>query len=96
MFDFEAERDPQVIAQGALLLAYYSTNSERHLNTFWLSIAIQSAKADGAHRYAEDETLTRYETQMKKRLWWCCVLRDRILPLGVLRPLQITHGHFDA
>jgi hypothetical protein len=96
LFDFEAEHDPYVIAQGALLLSYYSTNSERHLNTFWLSIAIQSAKADGAHRYAEVETLTRYEKQMKKRLWWCCVLRDRILPLGVRRPLQITHGHFDA
>lgn len=33
---------------------------------------------------------------MKKRLWWCCLLRDRILPLGVRRPLQITHDHFNA
>lgn len=33
---------------------------------------------------------------MKKRLWWCCVLRDRILPLGVRRPLQIAHSHLNS
>jgi len=30
-----------------------------------------------------------------KRLWWCCVLRDRILPLGVRRPLNISSVDFD-
>ncbi len=34
--------------------------------------------------------------KLKKRLWWCCVLRDRILPLGVRRPLQITHNHLNS
>ncbi|KAH6668928.1 fungal-specific transcription factor domain-containing protein [Halenospora varia] len=95
LFDCQAENEASVIAQGALLLSYYSTNSERHLNTSWLTIAIQSAKTHGAHLYREDRGLTRYSRKMKKRLWWCCVLRDRILPLGLRRPLQITHNHFD-
>ncbi|KAH6665010.1 fungal-specific transcription factor domain-containing protein [Halenospora varia] len=89
LFGIEPEPDHIVIAQGALLLSYYSNNLERHLNTFWLSVAIKSAKECGAHRYECDENLTRYERQMKKRLWWSCVLRDRILPLGLRRPLQI-------
>ncbi|OBT58755.1 hypothetical protein VE04_00730 [Pseudogymnoascus sp. 24MN13] len=96
LFDFEAEHDASTIAQGSLLLSYYSTNSERHLNTFWLNIAIQSARADHAHYYDIDKSLTKYDRQMKKRLWWCCVIRDRILPLGVRRPLQITHNHLDS
>ncbi|OBT71727.1 hypothetical protein VF21_09353 [Pseudogymnoascus sp. 05NY08] len=96
LFDFEADHDASTIAQGSLLLSYYSTNSERHLNTFWLNIAIQSARADHAHYYDIDKSLTKYERQMKKRLWWCCVIRDRILPLGVRRPLQITHSHLDS
>lgn len=96
LFEFEAEQDSFTMAQGALLLSYYSTNSERHLNTFWLSIAIQSARANRAHLYNKDKSLTRYKRQMKKRLWWCCVLRDRILPLGVRRSLQITHSQLNS
>lgn len=30
-----------------------------------------------------------------KRLWWCCVIRDRILALGVRRSIQISRAHFD-
>jgi len=95
LFDFAAEHDPFVIAQGALLISYYSTNFERHSNTCWLSIAIQSACVDGAHHYEKDQSLTEYERHMKKRLWWTCILRDRILPLGLRRPLQISHSQFD-
>ncbi|OBT51741.1 hypothetical protein VE04_09296 [Pseudogymnoascus sp. 24MN13] len=96
LFEFEAENDASIIAQGALLLSYYSTSSERHLNTFWLRIAIQSARADHAHHYDNDKSLTGYKRQMKKRLWWCCILRDRIMPLGLRRPLQITGNHLNS
>ncbi|OCK78340.1 hypothetical protein K432DRAFT_269057, partial [Lepidopterella palustris CBS 459.81] len=93
LFDLEAEHDSYIIAQGALLLSYYSTNSEKHLNTLWLNLAIQSALKANAHHYDHDKSLSKYEKQMSKRLWWCCVLRDRILPLGLRRPLQITHNY---
>jgi hypothetical protein len=89
LFDLESEREQVVLAQGALLLSHYSSNLERHSNTFWLSVAIRSAKEYGAHLYECDANLTKYERQMKKRLWWSCVLRDRILHLGLRRPLQI-------
>ncbi|PMD32631.1 hypothetical protein L207DRAFT_396203, partial [Hyaloscypha variabilis F] len=89
LFDLESEREQVVLAQGALLLSHYSSNLERHSNTFWLSVAIRSAKEYGAHLYECDANLTKYERQMKKRLWWSCVLRDRILTLGLRRPLQI-------
>ncbi|KAB5549975.1 cutinase transcription factor 1 beta [Coniochaeta sp. 2T2.1] len=40
------------------------------------------------------------DTQLKrqnilKRLWWCCIIRDRILALCVRRSIQITRAHFD-
>jgi Fe-S oxidoreductase len=95
LFDFKAERDPFFLAQGALLLSYYSSSAARHLNTFWLGVAIQSSMSDGVHNYDKDESLTQYERLMKKRLWWCCVIRDRVLSLGLRRPLQISHSHFD-
>lgn len=32
---------------------------------------------------------------MKKRLWWSVLLRDRIMPLGLRRHLQIDPQNFD-
>lgn len=31
-----------------------------------------------------------------KRLWWCCVLRDRLVSLGMRRSVQISRAHFDV
>jgi len=94
LFDFGIEDDCFCIAQGALLLSYYSTNLERHTNSFWLGVAIDNARAAKAQLYYLDDDSSRYIKRMKKRLWWCCILRDRILPLGLRRPLNITLAHF--
>ncbi|KAG6994559.1 hypothetical protein FocnCong_v017427 [Fusarium oxysporum f. sp. conglutinans] len=48
---------------------------------YWLSIATHYAKSADAHRYHEKQD-TR-EGGLLKRLWWCCVLRDRILALAL-------------
>lgn len=80
------------------------------LNTVWLSIAIQNAKNAEAPFHATLPTVTPMSScgsssskrtaeakrqNMLKRLWWCCVIRDRILPLGLRRGIQITRAHFD-
>jgi hypothetical protein len=31
-----------------------------------------------------------------KRLWWCCVIRDRLISLGMRRSIQISRAHFDV
>jgi hypothetical protein len=71
-------------------------------NTAWLGIAIQNAKSAEAHLYAAMPpfcAMTEPEQHKKqntlKRLWWCCIIRDRILPLGLRRSLQISRAHFD-
>jgi hypothetical protein len=66
------------------------------INTFWLGMALQFAKDAGAHRYYTSESLTPYKKNMMKRLWWCCILRDRIISLGVRRPLQIMSADFGS
>jgi hypothetical protein len=77
------------------LLSFQSTPHDQQDNTSWLSVAIQYARADNAHLYHCLPGLTAYQTRDKKRLWWCCILRDRVIALGVRRPLQITLDHFD-
>jgi hypothetical protein len=56
-------------------------------------VSIRFAKDANAHQY-HTSTETRQQNA-RKRLWWCCILRDRILPLGVRRSLYITHEHFN-
>lgn len=77
------------------MLSFRSTPHEQQNNTLWLSTAIQYARADGAHLYYCLPGLTNRQIRDKKRLWWCCVLRDRVISVAVRRPLQITPDHFD-
>jgi hypothetical protein len=95
IFDLSKETDCYSVAQGALLLTYYSTNADPNINSYWLSIAIQNARVINAQLYYRDQTISDTERRRKKRLWWSCVLRDRIMPLGCRRAIQITHEHFD-
>ncbi|KAF5673679.1 cutinase transcription factor 1 beta [Fusarium circinatum] len=78
-------------AQGALLLTYYATMRDRaRTNSILLATAIQyaqGAEADQFHKRPDQDSDT---TNKLKRLWWCCIVRDRILPLGVRRQLHIT------
>ncbi|KAL7755008.1 hypothetical protein ACKLNR_014765 [Fusarium oxysporum f. sp. zingiberi] len=78
-------------AQGALLLTYYATTRDRaRTNSILLATAIQLAQGAGADQYHKRPDQDSAETIRLKRLWWCCIVRDRILPLGVRRQLHIT------
>ncbi|KAL7620427.1 hypothetical protein AAE478_009422 [Parahypoxylon ruwenzoriense] len=105
LFDFDTEASLVDLAQTALLLSFWATNwslASKKLNSTWLGIAIQNAKSSDAHLYAVKPTFSpitdpvQYKKQNTlKRLWWCCIIRDRILALGVRRSLQISRAHFD-
>ncbi|KAI1103601.1 fungal-specific transcription factor domain-containing protein [Jackrogersella minutella] len=105
LFDFDTETSLISLAQSALLLSYWATNwslASKKLNSSWLGIAIQNAKSSDAHLYAVKPNYSaitdpaKYKKQrVLKRLWWCCLIRDRILALGVRRSLQISRAHFD-
>lgn len=66
------------------------------MNTYWLSVAIHFARDAKAHQYYARSNLTYQERNIRKRLWWCCILRDRVISLGVRRPLQISPESFDV
>jgi hypothetical protein len=86
--------DHVTIAQSALLLSYYNSNSDSMCNSTWLSIAIEHAQAENSHLYDDLVALTDKSRAMLKRLWWCCILRDRVISLGMRRPLKIRADQF--
>uniref|UniRef100_A0A8H7N7F7 Zn(2)-C6 fungal-type domain-containing protein n=1 Tax=Bionectria ochroleuca TaxID=29856 RepID=A0A8H7N7F7_BIOOC len=102
LYDLEAESSPLASAQAAVLLSLWAPPSTKKPNTSWLSLAIQHAKSAEAHHYAsmpvfsaETHPLQHRKQNILKRVWWCCVIRDRTLGLLMRRPIQITREHFD-
>ncbi|KAH6663322.1 cutinase transcription factor 1 beta [Plectosphaerella plurivora] len=105
LYDMDTESSPVSIAQAALLLTHWSpptSSAPRKPNSAWLAIAIQHAKTAEAHHHAALPTRQQGQTpaqarrqNLLKRLWWCCIIRDRIMGLGLRRSLQITRAHFD-
>lgn len=102
LYDLESESSPLAIAQAALLLSFWSPSTTRKPNTAWLSLAIQHAKSAEAHHYAampvfsaSTHPLQHRKQNILKRIWWCCIIRDRTLGLLMRRPIQITRAHFD-
>ncbi|KAM0428504.1 hypothetical protein ACHAPT_006864 [Fusarium lateritium] len=104
LYDFATDPDPISIAQAALLLTYWCPTfrpGPRKPNSRWLRIAVQNARAVQADKYAtiaQEVHATPQDLKRQnvlKRVWWCCIIRDRIMPLCVRRNIQITREHFD-
>ncbi|KAF7562021.1 hypothetical protein G7046_g2139 [Stylonectria norvegica] len=97
------EKSSVIAAQSALLLAhcYLAKDPQVLLNEsiVWLRIAIKHAMDSGAHEY-DKQTLTPSRKPIRlqntlKRLWWCCVIRDRVMALAGRKDIQITRSVFD-
>ncbi|KAG7150210.1 Cutinase transcription factor 1 beta like protein [Verticillium longisporum] len=99
LHDFDVNSDDIVMAQAALLLTYWASTvlgQREQPNSRWLRTAISHAKRAGAHDYVCQDVLEGPERQNEaKRLWWGCVIRDRILSLCVRRSINITGDNFD-
>lgn len=108
LFNLEEGRDDISTAQGAFMLTYYAPNMKDRTNSFWMSTAIHFARNANAHRYYDlDDPKNAFKVDTKpsvtfqhrnvlKRLWWCCILRDKVMSLGMRRPMLIGPADFDV
>ncbi|KAG5764323.1 hypothetical protein H9Q72_007613 [Fusarium xylarioides] len=103
LFDMEAETAHLPLAQAALMLMNWvpespTTTSPVPYRT-WLSLAIHHAKLINAHRHAGicDVGTTANEPRSRtlRRLWWCCIICDRLSSLACRFRLQITPDMLD-
>lgn len=79
-----------------MLLSYACPKDDSlQTNTVWLRNAIHFARCCGANRYYLKTEMDSPLVNVRKRLWWSCVIRDRIMALGMRRPIQITSELFD-
>ncbi|KPM38667.1 hypothetical protein AK830_g7894 [Neonectria ditissima] len=107
LYDFGLETSSISIAQAALLLSHSHLIPLPHggckqLGPMWLGIATHYARDAGAHSYHSILTNESPATpELKKlsatlkRLWWCCIIRDRLMPLTSRKTIKITHANFN-
>lgn len=63
--------------------------------TYWLSVAVQLARS---HRFDDPEQsgdLPQTEVIARKKVWQCCLIRDRMMALATRRPVHITPAQYD-
>ncbi|KAG9503466.1 hypothetical protein J7337_006311 [Fusarium musae] len=103
LFDMEAETAHLPLAQAALMLMNWVPESPTITAPVpyrtWLSLAIHHAKLINAHRHAGicDVGTSANEPRSKtlRRLWWCCIICDRLSSLACRFHLQITPDMLD-
>lgn len=65
-------------------------------NWHWTGIATSLAHAMRLTYNPDGLKLPPKMKSLRKRLWWCCFMRDRLLSLGMSRPMRIRDGDFDV
>ncbi|KAI5468138.1 hypothetical protein BGZ63DRAFT_478779 [Mariannaea sp. PMI_226] len=106
LYDFGYERCSIAIAQAAVLLSHSHLiplpyGGYKQLGSLWAGIAIHHARDARAHRYAflrPDSTLSpeqKRQHNVLKRLWWCCIICDRVIPLTSRQTIKITRSNFN-
>lgn len=62
---------------------------------YWMGIAITLAQILGMHRKAEYRVGSP-DCRLRKRVWWACYFRDRMLGIAIARPLRIRDVDIDT
>ncbi|KIL92199.1 hypothetical protein FAVG1_04607 [Fusarium avenaceum] len=106
LYDFSCEKSCIAIAQASLLLAHTHLiprciAGNKPLGSIWLGIAISYARVAKAHCYSSlrpnnDLEVAKVQKLRNtlKRLWWCCIICDRLLPLTSRQSIKITPANF--
>ncbi|ODV58719.1 Put3p ASCRUDRAFT_77719 [Ascoidea rubescens DSM 1968] len=74
-----------------LLYAFYLQVADCTVSSyFYFGLALRSALILGMHVDAEKNTLTRFELEHRRRLWWTVYMFERMLSSKVGLPLSLT------
>src|SRR4051812_5660426 len=68
---------------------WFSDTHDKSDSWHWVGVASSLGQTIGLHREPRLPNLTAAHRRLWKRLWWCCVFRDRWISLGMGRPTRI-------
>ncbi|KAJ4252791.1 hypothetical protein NW762_010697 [Fusarium torreyae] len=99
LYDFNTETDRLVLVQVLTLMSLWYESPEEHRNTWhWTDVAISQCYAAGLHLDPSfSGTQESPQTQgLRRRLWWTCFIRDRIVSMGMRRSPRIKDDDYNV
>ncbi|CAG8529255.1 1307_t:CDS:2 [Cetraspora pellucida] len=82
--------------QALVLLAGNLQGSKNPSSWLYVGIAIRLAQDMGLHRDSSKWNLDARQTEIRRRVWWSCVMIDRLSSAQLGRPLAINEAEFDV
>ncbi|KXJ85720.1 fungal-specific transcription factor domain-domain-containing protein [Microdochium bolleyi] len=91
LYNMDYEQDRLALVQCSLLMSLWSerTLSNQQSSFYWMNIAISIAHDMNLHTEASSRGLKARASQLRRKLWWCCVMRDSLIALGRCSAPQI-------
>ncbi|KAH7125930.1 cutinase transcription factor 1 beta [Dactylonectria macrodidyma] len=90
LYEFDYESDRLVVVQSLLLMTYWQKMPNDNKDMWhWLGIAISVAETIGLQREPVTAGGSPRQQRLRKRIWWCCAMRDHLLALGMRQPSRI-------
>jgi hypothetical protein len=98
LYDFDIEVDRISLIQSLLLMTYwYETPDDQKDSHHWMGIVVSLSNTIGLHRNTEKSTaMDDARKKLWKRIWWSTYMRDRLIALGMRRPVRIKDADFDV
>lgn len=97
LYDFEYEADKTCLVQSALLMGFWFGNTHDRVDSWhWIGVAITLGQALGFHRDPGRSNIPLSTRRLWRRIWSCCVYRDRYVALGMGRPCRIVAEDCDV
>ncbi|KAL1968256.1 hypothetical protein VTN77DRAFT_2091 [Rasamsonia byssochlamydoides] len=89
LYTFDYESNDIITIQALLLLSHhYSSLIDQKHTWHWVYQAISLAQGAGLHRDPGDAPPA--QRRLWARIWWACLVRDRLVSLGTGRPMHIN------
>lgn len=94
LYDLDYETDMLTVVQSLLLMTYWYETPEDYKDTWhWVGLAISHAYTLALHR---DPKGMDVDHKLRKRVWWSCFMRDRLIALGMRRPTRVKDEDCDV
>ncbi|CAG8510545.1 7259_t:CDS:2 [Funneliformis caledonium] len=84
------------VVQSLLLLASHHQSHRNSVTWVYVGLAIRLAQDLGLHRDSSQWNFDERQGEIRRRVWWACVVADRFTAAGLGRPLAINDADCDV
>ncbi|KAF9891543.1 hypothetical protein FE257_004010 [Aspergillus nanangensis] len=97
LYGLDCEPNRLALLQSLLFMTYWYDTPEDEKDTWhWMGISLSLAQVMGIHRNPESLRISPKAKRHRIRLWWSCLMRDRLLGLGIRRPARVRPDDFNV